>query len=560
MKILLLTGHLAEPLIREIANAAAPHHQCNVRVLPVAVAAFLHPRYVVNQLKGQVRAGEFDLILLPGLVSGDAKLVQQAVGIPSYKGTRHAADLPVLLQALADSEIRLSTTQAADTILAEERLASAISELEAAEVLRASDSLPPGCLRIGSGPQSVLVGPGYPMRVIAEITDASSKSDEELRRLAQYFQASGALIIDIGMIAGAPDSHAASHAVKLVSRAVSVPVSIDSTNADELVAGLEAGAVMALSLDQDNMSRIPRRLRTKAAFAVIPAAQKGETLPKILEDRLALLENNLEAARRLGYGTLVADPLCDPLVTPGLVESIKAYAAFTRRQPTVPTLMGVGNVSELLDADTPGVNALLAGIASEVGVCFLLTTEVSAKTRGSVWELYRASQMMYLAHHRHTHPKDLGLDLLLLKSKQFTEVSYDASRESPASIIDTELPPGSPPLPVCLDPLGYFTIHVDRHQHRIVARHFVSRGKARDQADTTAESEPDLVFLGRTAVEVSTAIMERKLVSRMEHAAYLGRELAKAEVALQTGRPYTQGSALFVPWGPSASTAQVHKR
>jgi hypothetical protein len=69
-----------------------------------------------------------------------------------------------------------------------------------------------------------------------------------------------------------------------------------------------------------------------------------------------------------------------------------------------------------------------------------------------------------------------------------------------------------------------------------------------------------MVFLGNTAVEISTAILERKLVSRMEHAAYLGRELLKAELALQTGRPYTQGSPLFAPWGPGANAPRADQK
>jgi dihydropteroate synthase-like protein len=559
MRILLLTGHLAEPLIREAARTTAPYHRCEVRVLPVAVAAFLHPRYVSTQLKNQVHANQFDLILLPGLVSGDAKLVQEAVGIPTYKGTRHAADLPVLLRALAESNVSLSTTLPADTLLAQKLLDNATHELAAAEVPRTSKTLPARTLQIGRGTQSVLAGPDYPMRVVAEITDAPMKSEDELRRLAQYFHASGALVIDVGMIAGAPNAQAAGRAVKFVSEAVPVPVSIDSTNADELIAGLDAGAALALSLDRDNMDRIPRRLRQQAAFTVIPAAQTSGALPKEPEKRLALLQRNLEGARSLGYTSLLADPLCDPLVTPGLVESIQAYAAFAKQQPTVPLLMGVGNVTELLDADSPGANALLAGIASEIGVTFLLTTEVSAKTRRSVWELHRATQMMYLAQRRHAQPKDLGLDLLLLKSKQFTEVPYDISRDTPASVINVEQAPDAPPPAVCLDPSGYFTIHVDRQQAHIVARHFPGHAQARSQAADSTEPKPDVVLVGNSAVEVSTAILEQKLISRMDHAAYLGRELVRAEVALQTGRPYTQGAALFTQWGLSAPSRGAKK-
>jgi hypothetical protein len=69
-----------------------------------------------------------------------------------------------------------------------------------------------------------------------------------------------------------------------------------------------------------------------------------------------------------------------------------------------------------------------------------------------------------------------------------------------------------------------------------------------------------MAFLGNTAVEISTAILERKLVSRMDHAAYLGRELLKAELALQTGRPYIQGSPLFAPWGPSANAPRADQK
>lgn len=76
---------------------------------------------------------------------------------------------------------------------------------------------------------------------------------------------------------------------------------------------------------------------------------------------------------------------------------------------------------------------------------------------------------------------------------------------------------------------------------------------------SSAEPKPDMVFLGNTAVEVSTAVLERKLLSRMDHAAYLGRELLKAEVALQTGRPYTQGSPLFAGWGARTSASRANQ-
>jgi len=75
-------------------------------------------------------------------------------------------------------------------------------------------------------------------------------------------------------------------------------------------------------------------------------------------------------------------------------------------------------VTELLDADSQGANALLAALGSEVGASILFTPEYSAKAKGSVRELAQASRMMLLAQKRGTPPKDLGIDLLVLKEKR----------------------------------------------------------------------------------------------------------------------------------------------
>lgn len=194
-------------------------------------------------------------------------------------------------------------------------------------------------------------------------------------------------------------------------------------------------------------------------------------------------------------------------------------------------LMGTGNITELLDADSPGVNAVLTGLAAELGISLLLTTEVSPKTRGAVWELHRAAQMMYLARRRRAHPKDLGIDLLLFKSKKFSEISYKPipQTEYPIQDISHEKKLHR------LDVVGYFTIHLDRTSRKIVARHYTSK---------TPEVRT-IELKGISAQQLIDAILNRGLVSQLNHAAYLGRELAKAELALATGRPYIQEMPLF---------------
>ncbi|HZR99468.1 MAG TPA: DUF4346 domain-containing protein [Chloroflexota bacterium] len=84
------------------------------------------------------------------------------------------------------------------------------------------------------------------------------------------------------------------------------------------------------------------------------------------------------------------------------------------------------------------------------------------------------------------------------------------------------------------DPLGNFLIAVGGGE--IVAAHATTTG------GPTGER-----FAGRTAAAVYGAILAAGLVSRLDHAAYLGAELARAEVALRLGIPYRQDRALALP-------------
>lgn len=81
------------------------------------------------------------------------------------------------------------------------------------------------------------------------------------------------------------------------------------------------------------------------------------------------------------------------------------------------------------------------------------------------------------------------------------------------------------------DPRGYFVIYLDREHGRISMEHYASSGVL------------DTVIEGRTAAEVYMPAIDRGLVSRLDHAAYLGKELARAERALIAGEPYVQDAA-----------------
>jgi tetrahydromethanopterin S-methyltransferase subunit A len=82
-----------------------------------------------------------------------------------------------------------------------------------------------------------------------------------------------------------------------------------------------------------------------------------------------------------------------------------------------------------------------------------------------------------------------------------------------------------------LDPAGYFVVFPDRVQNRLVLEHYSNKGVL------------SRMFAAASPAAIYAAVTEAGLISRLDHAAYLGRELARAEHALQTGEDYTQDRA-----------------
>lgn len=98
---------------------------------------------------------------------------------------------------------------------------------------------------------------------------------------------------------------------------------------------------------------------------------------------------------------------------------------------------------------------------------------------------------------------------------------------------------GSLPARMVTDPSGYCVIGVDRRRHLLWLEHYRTDGVL------------DAIIEGRAAAELYTPAIEQGLVSRLDHAAYVGRELARAEHALLTGEPYVQDRA------PDAASSSI---
>ncbi|UCH01895.1 MAG: dihydropteroate synthase-like protein [Candidatus Bathyarchaeota archaeon] len=517
MRILIVTGQLAKQSVEK--HAFASSNETEVLALPVSVAALLTPSQIAAEIQKRKVRG-FDLILVPGLVKGNLSVIEELSTIPVFKGPKYVADLPLVLKHIND--ITLSKSVPACELFKNELQQQALQALERVEQNRNTLLKKPGNVLVGN----VAIGKAFPMRVMAEILDAPLLSDHDLLKQAAYYRESGAQIIDIGMIQGQSRPKDAERAVRVVKQSLNLPVSIDTFDLSEAKAAIRGGADILLSVDAGNVEEVAK-LSSNIMVVVVPTNHREGYFPKGVSERVTALEENIKQSVELGIKNIIGDIILDPVNMPGIVESICAYKEFSQRNPEIPLLCGVGNVTELLDADTVGANALLAGIASELDVSILLTTEGSNKARGSVKELATASKLMFLAKKRNSAPIDLGLDLLLLKDKRLRDEPYDRQVDECTRVIRAKVFEED-----YHDPKGVFKILVDRKEKRLVATRFV--GKTQEE-----------IIMGETAEEMIMTIVNMGFISSLSHAAYVGKELYKAEIALKTGKTFIQDEPLF---------------
>jgi dihydropteroate synthase-like protein len=478
MKVLAVTGRRAEKLVKESARSA------DVLVLDVEIAAFITP-----ELLTRAAPKNYDLILIPGAITSDFSHAEKSLNTKIRLGPKHAADLEFVLKYL--DKIELSPSIPACVILEETIRKETNSLLKKIE----HESKPAFYLR------DLRIGGDSRMKVLAEIVDATKLSNRMLARKIEHYQKSGADMIDLGIPLDAHPSKVAS-TILAAKRFTDLPVSIDTIQSQQISEGLKAGADMVLSLNGENIPHIGEIIAQSGVPAVVIPGPSPITL-----------EKNVRDAQELGIQA-IADPVLDPPLS-GLAKSIRRYLEFSETFPGVPIFFGVGNVTELLDADSLGMNALLTSLASEISASILFTPEFSAKTQGSVKELRIASEMMSLASKRKTPPKDLGLDLLVLKEKKHLheEILHDQCIEARSDHV------------YVMDPAGGFRI-------------IVSQGKIRAIQDR-------INLAGFNAKDLLNTIVDLGLVTRLDHAGYLGRELQKAETAMLLGRSYIQDEPLL---------------
>lgn len=438
MKILFVTGKLAEKALRETLEGMRPDFEYQVAVLKITVAALMTTDFIRRFLKPP----PCDLIMISGLCQAKPDALTEAFSIKVEKGPKDLRDLPYYFGV-------------------EKR-------------------------REGYGE--------YSLKILAEINDAPLLPLEEILRKARYYRACGADIIDIGCTPGRTAENLGEIVKALKSEGFSL--SIDTFNVKEILVADQAGVDYVLSLNSQNLDIAPD---LRCIPVVIPDFGKG----------LESLHKNIEALARKGVSRYIIDPILDP-ITFGFAESLYRFHEARRRYPEVEMLMGVGNVTELTDADSTGINALLCGFMEELGIRYVLTTEVARWTRGAVKELDRARRLMHYAKKRGVLPKDIDDSLLTVKDRKVDCPSEEELLRMQRMITDRN-----------------FRIFVDQKWIYVF--------------------NSDLFIKDTDIHRIFSKLKDQLGHEPIGHAFYLGRELMKAKIALQLGKKYIQEEELR--WG-----------
>ena len=241
--------------------------------------------------------------------------------------------------------------------------------------------------------------------IIAEINHAPNLTTDQILTMAAAMASDGATLIDVGCL---PDStwSGVGDCVKALKDA-GHRVSIDSLNPIEIRAAAKNGAELVLSVNSTNREH---------------AADWGVEVVAIPDDigDFVSVEPTMEWLDRNNVPFRI-DPILEPIGL-GFARSLKRYMDARSRWPDVEMMMGVGNLTELTDVDSAGVNMLLIAICQELGIRSVLTTQVINWARSSVKEIDAARRIAHYSINQKVPPKRVSDELLSLRDPQTAEV------------------------------------------------------------------------------------------------------------------------------------------
>ena len=343
----------------------------------------------------------------------------------------------------------------------------------------------------------------FDIEILAEINYAPRLALQELLAAARRLRAAGADVIDVGCEPGTTWD-GIGDAVRAL-RNEEMRVSVDSYNTTEIEAAVRAGAELVLSVNSSNVAAAGDWGCEVVAVPDVPATLEG-------------LDSTVNRLDQAGIQYRI-DPILEPIGF-GFAASLGRYLEVRRRYPLAAMLMGVGNLTELTEVDSSGVNVMLLGFCQEIGIRSVLTTEVINWCRSCVRELDLARRLVGYAVTHQVLPKRLEDSLVMLRDPELLEYGDETLCELAAQI-------------------------TDRH-----VRLFAERGRLHIvNGQMFLEGDDPFVLFEE---------MQKRAEFDPAHAFYLGYEMAKAVTSLTLGKNYVQDEALR--WGFLTRPEQSHRQ
>ena len=351
----------------------------------------------------------------------------------------------------------------------------------------------------------------YSIEIIAEINHATRMPLEEIQRQARAMVSAGANLIDIGGVPG--ESSPRIGQIVAALRDEGIRVSIDSFDEREVGQAVRAGAELILSCNHSNVDWV-----SKLGVEVV-------AIPDSPQD-LASLDRLVEQLERNGCRYRL-DPILEPIGV-GFTASLDRYMTVRRRYPECAMMMGVGNVTELTEVDSAGVNMVLAAVCEDLGIQSILTTQVINWCRTAVAEFDAARRLVHYAVAARTIPKHLNSALVMLRDSRLRQMSDVALRAVAGSLRDPN-----------------YRIYAERGELHLMNGDGYWHGRS-------------AFVLFEDAMRKAKELRPASGVSA-EHAFYLGYELARAEVALLAGKQYVQDEPMnFGLLGAVQASSSLH--
>lgn len=339
----------------------------------------------------------------------------------------------------------------------------------------------------------------YSIEIIAEINHCPRLPLEQIRLMARQLAGDGANVIDLGCEPDGPWQGAAETVRAL--RDDGYRVSIDSLDPREIAPAVDAGAELVLSVNATNRAAAPD---WGCEVVVVPDDPRTLVGLEVTVDHLAAAGVPLRI-----------DPVLEPIGF-GFAGSLGRYLQVRERFPDAEMMMGIGNLTELTDVDSAGINVMLIGFCEELAIRSVLTTQVINWAQTSVRECDLARRLVGHAVRHRVLPKHLEPRLIMLRDPSIVEPTAEE--------------------------LERLADHVKDHNYRV----FVADGELHVVSSSLHLRDRDPFALFERLRQLGP---QGGLPKHLDaaHAFYLGFELCKAATALALGKQYQQDEALN--WG-----------